>query len=109
MLTAPSGGRSVISDVIAVLEYRRKRAAPQRGGRSKRTKGKARMVEEDESSEDIHCLVTHLHPSDCANLASAMRAIVTGFVDRQDEGEEDELVLQRKSPSCLIERGFKPV
>jgi hypothetical protein len=65
----------------------------QRGGLMQ-DKGKGRMVEDETTSDDLPALVTHLHTEDSVNLASAMKAIVSGFVDRSED-EEDEFVVQR--------------
>jgi hypothetical protein len=65
----------------------------QRGG-SMQDKGKGRMVEDEITSDDLPALVTHLHTADSVNLGSAMKAIVSGFIDRSED-KEDELVVQR--------------
>ncbi|KAI0696528.1 hypothetical protein BC835DRAFT_1305590 [Cytidiella melzeri] len=98
-VSAPGGGHSVISDVVATLERRKKREPSQGGTRQRRNKGKDRMVEdEDDTREEHHVLVTHLHPADCVNITSAMKAMIAGFVDRQDAEEEEELLLRLPYP-----------
>ncbi|KAI0088263.1 origin recognition complex subunit 3 N-terminus-domain-containing protein [Irpex rosettiformis] len=92
-VSAPGGSRSVISDVVALLEPRRTREGLQRGEESTQGKGKARMVEEDDEPTQTHSLVAHIRPGDCSNISNAMRAIILGFVDRHGE-EEDGLVVQ---------------
>jgi hypothetical protein len=34
--------------------------------------------------------ITHLYPSDCLNIMSAMKALVTGFVNRPPNGQDSE-------------------
>jgi origin recognition complex subunit 3 len=35
--------------------------------------------------------ITYLYPSDCANIMSAMKTLVTGFVDRPPAGQDGEI------------------
>lgn len=42
---------------------------------------------EDEESRVTETHVTHLHPSDCSTLLSAMKTLVVGFVDESLDGE----------------------
>lgn len=42
---------------------------------------------EDEESRVTETHVTHLHPSDCSTLMSAMKTLVMGFVDKPPDGE----------------------
>lgn len=42
---------------------------------------------EGEESGTTETYVTHLHPSDCSSLMSAMKTLVMGFVDRPPDGE----------------------
>lgn len=89
----------MIPDVVITLESRRKGGDPGRSRRS--TKGKGRMAQEEcDELEQGQCLVTHFHQADCVNLASAMRAIITGLIERQEEGDEDELVIQCELSCC---------
>lgn len=92
-LLAHGGGYSVISDVLATLEPRRNRESGRKGTKQKQRKGKGRMVKEDELPEGLYSLVTHLHPADCPNLTSAMKSLVSAFVDKQEEEEEEEQAL----------------
>ncbi len=62
--------------------------------------------EECDELEQGQCLVTHFHQADCVNLASAMRAIITGFIERQEEGDEDELVIQCELSCCPSEQNL---
>jgi origin recognition complex subunit 3 len=44
----------------------------------------------DLESEDAPSFTTHLYPSDCINIMTTMKAIVTGFVERPDILEQGE-------------------
>lgn len=82
--------------MITLLEYGRENNQSQNGVKSKRGKGKARMIEdEDDMQQDVHSLVAHVHPSDCISVANVMKTIISGFVDRQ-EHEESGLDVQCK-------------
>lgn len=92
-VVAVSGGsHSVIADVVAMLDPKTTAQRANRKGR----KGKGRMVEDsdDEANNTTHALVTHVHPTDCTTIMSAMKAIVTGFVDKQDGSTEENSVIQ---------------
>lgn len=80
--------------MITLLESGRKVGQSQNGVKSKRGKGKARMIEdEDDMRQDVRSLVAHVHPSDCISVSNVMKTIITGFVDRQED-EANELDLQ---------------
>ena len=34
--------------------------------------------------------ITHLYPSDCPNIMSAMKALITGFVNHPPDGQDSE-------------------
>ncbi|KAI0342415.1 hypothetical protein BDW22DRAFT_1395357 [Trametopsis cervina] len=92
-VSAPGGSHSVIADVVANLEARNA-PSTHKASRKTRSKGKSRVVEEDEG-EDVagtarSSLVAHVYPEDCTNVASTMKAIIIGLVDRQEEDEEEE-------------------
>jgi origin recognition complex subunit 3 len=47
----------------------------------------------DETEEDDpppSSYITHLYPSDCSNIMSAMKNLVTGFVDHPPDGQDGE-------------------
>ena len=35
-------------------------------------------------------IVSHIHPAACPNMVALMKALVTGFVDRRGDEDEDE-------------------
>ena len=87
--------------MITLLEYGRKGDQSQNGVKSKRGKGKARMIEdEDDMQQDIHSLVAHVHPSDCVSVANVMKMIISGFVDRQED-EVSGLDIQCKQSTVV--------
>lgn len=43
-----------------------------------------------EANDPQPCIVSHLYATDCPNLVGAMKAIVTGFVERHVDKEDDE-------------------
>lgn len=51
-------------------------------------RGKDKIVEE-EALDEMHALVAHFHATDTVNLASAMKAIISGFVDRSEHDDHD--------------------
>ncbi|EIM87468.1 uncharacterized protein STEHIDRAFT_55712, partial [Stereum hirsutum FP-91666 SS1] len=53
---------------------------------------------EDEESRVTETRVTHLHPSDCSTLMSAMKTLVMGFVDKPPDGET---TIKRKPTASL--------
>ncbi|KAI0299346.1 hypothetical protein B0F90DRAFT_1668657 [Multifurca ochricompacta] len=63
----------------------------------------ARQLEtgQREDTEDVDSppcsYITHLYPSDCLNIMSSMKALVTGFVDRPPEGQD----IKRKAATSL--------
>ncbi|GJE86321.1 origin recognition complex subunit 3 N-terminus-domain-containing protein [Phanerochaete sordida] len=63
-VSAPGGGGSVISDVVASLRH-------------------------PEQSEGPACIVSNLYPAECPNLMAAMKSIITSFVDRTDEHDDE--------------------
>jgi origin recognition complex subunit 3 len=51
----------------------------------------ATLVEETEDEDPPpNSYITHLYPSDCSNIMSAMKTLVTGFVDRPPDGQDGE-------------------
>jgi hypothetical protein len=51
----------------------------------------ANPVEESEDEDPPpSSYITHLYPSDCSNIMSAMKTLVTGFVDRPPVGQDGE-------------------
>ena len=51
----------------------------------------ANLVEETEDEDPPpSSYITHLYPSDCSNIMSAMKTLVTGFVDRPPDGQDGE-------------------
>lgn len=74
---APGGNSRILSDVIDVLH-------------NVGTPNDTFANEEQGSFHRRRTIVSHIHPSNCSNLTALMKALVTGFVDRQDEEEEDE-------------------
>ena len=54
------------------------------------------MIEdEDDVQQDVHSLLAHVYPSDCISVASVMKTIISGFVDKQED-EESGLDIQCK-------------
>lgn len=53
----------------------------------------------------VKTYVAHLHPSDCSNLISAMKAIVMGFVDKfhedGDDSDEEDLRKSLNTPLSI--------
>ena len=49
---------------------------------------RAEEVEDDDPPPGSY--ITHLYPSDCPNIMSTMKALVTGFVDRPPNGQDSE-------------------
>jgi origin recognition complex subunit 3 len=52
----------------------------------------ANIVEEGEDEEDPppSSYITHLYPSDCSNIMSTMKSLITGFVERPPAGQDGE-------------------
>lgn len=51
----------------------------------------ANPVEESEDEDPPpNSYITHLYPSDCSNIMSAMKTLVTGFVDHSPAGQDGE-------------------
>lgn len=48
----------------------------------------AEEAEDDDSPPGSY--ITHLYPSDCPNVMTAMKALVTGFVDHPPNGQGSE-------------------
>jgi origin recognition complex subunit 3 len=38
--------------------------------------------------------ITHLYPSDCSNIMSTMKSLVTGFVERPPAGQDGETIVK---------------
>ena len=94
------GSSSVVSDVVARLEQ----PLVQHSTHTK-AKGRSKVRKHSVDTERT-CIVSHLYAADCPNLQSAMKAIVTSFVDRQvDESEEEQGCIQCTC-CCLQEHAF---
>ncbi|TFY76641.1 hypothetical protein EWM64_g7371 [Hericium alpestre] len=52
---------------------------------------------EDQDADHPSAYVVHLRPPDCPNIMSAMKALVTGFVERSPDGQE----VKRKPTTSL--------
>jgi len=51
----------------------------------------AGLVEETEEDDPPpSSYITHLYPSDCSNIMSTMKNLVTGFVDHPPDGQDGE-------------------
>lgn len=54
----------------------------------------ANPVEESEDEDPPpSSYITHLCPSDCSNIMSTMKSLVTGFVDRPPAGQDGETIV----------------
>ena len=55
----------------------------------------ANPVEESEDEEDPppSSYITHLYPSDCSNIMSTMKSLVTGFVESPPAGQDGETIV----------------
>ncbi|KAI0080397.1 hypothetical protein K474DRAFT_1769394 [Panus rudis PR-1116 ss-1] len=85
-----SGGKSaVISDVLETLEND---IHPQTNGKGKGKAVNGRATTSTTRTEETSpkTIVTHVRPAECPNLMSTMKTIITGFVERRAE-EEDEI------------------
>ena len=71
-VSAPGGGSSVISDVVASLEH-------------------------PTQSENATCIVSHIYPAECSNLTAAMKSIILSFVDRTNDHDEETQGIQCES------------
>ncbi|TCD68793.1 hypothetical protein EIP91_009807 [Steccherinum ochraceum] len=99
-------GSSMLNDVLEELDNSSRPIKPPLTNGSR--KGKGRAGDSDDEMHDgsmsapanLQSLVVHLTPSECPNLASAMRAIVSGVVDRpnKDDDEDDEENLHPEGP-----------
>ena len=57
------------------------------------TRLEANLIEETEDEDPPpSSYITHLSPSDCPNIMSTMKTLVTGFVDRPPNGQDGESV-----------------
>ena len=75
---------AIITDVASLLESGEVTAA--HGGKGKD------IIAEDENEDPAvsqTAVVTHLYPADCPNLPSAMKSVITSFVDHQAEEKEE--------------------
>ena len=80
---AAGGSNTVISDVVDALRTRKPR--PENTNETDPDEDVAQDAS-PEYSADV--LLSHVYPADCANLTSAMKTIISGFVD-QTAGEVD--------------------
>lgn len=91
---------AIITDVTSLLESGEVTAA--------HNVNRKNIIAEDENEDPAvsqTAVVTHLYPADCPNLLSAMKSIITSFVDRQAEGKEEGK--QRINCECAsVGRGF---
>jgi hypothetical protein len=54
----------------------------------------ATPVEESEDEDPPpSSYITHLYPSDCSNIMSTMKSLVTGFVERPPAGQDGETII----------------
>ena len=54
----------------------------------------ANPVEESEDEDPPpSSYITHLYPSDCSNIMSTMKSLVTGFVERPPAGQDGETIV----------------
>ena len=54
----------------------------------------ANPVEESEDEDPPpSSYITHLYPSDCSNIMSTMKCLVTGFVERPPVGHDGETIV----------------
>ena len=54
----------------------------------------ANSVEESEDEDrPPSSYITHLYPSDCSNIMSTMKSLVTGFVERPPAGQDGETII----------------
>lgn len=62
------------------------------------------MVEEvnDDMKPSIPSLVTHVHPSECTSVMATMKAVITGFVDRQDDEFHQGPVQSAFFTNCMV-------
>ena len=57
------------------------------------TRLEVNLIEETEDEDPPpSSYITHLSPSDCPNIMSTMKTLVTGFVDRPPNGQDGESV-----------------
>ncbi|KAJ3538531.1 hypothetical protein NM688_g6505 [Phlebia brevispora] len=102
-VSAPGGANSVIADVVDALEGADKPAAT-----PSRCKGKGKEVAHDgDMSEHSHgeSVVAHVHPGDCPNVMTAMKAIITSFVEKStdsDTGGKYPEPVKRKASTSLM-------
>jgi hypothetical protein len=55
------------------------------------TRLEANLIEETEDEDPPpSSYITHLYPSDCPNIMSAMKTLVTGFVNHPPHGQDGE-------------------
>jgi origin recognition complex subunit 3 len=48
------------------------------------------VEESDDEDPQPSSYITHLYPSDCSNMMSTMKSLVTGFVERPPAGQDGE-------------------
>jgi len=54
----------------------------------------ANPIEESEDEDPPpSSYITHLYPSDCSNIMSTMKSLVTGFVERPPAGQDGETIV----------------
>ncbi len=86
---APGSSAQILSGIFDALETPKQYAPP------RTRKGKGRMIEPESNGKPADSYITHLRPEDCSNLTSAMKAIITGFVNmpyaEDDESDGDDL------------------
>ncbi|PSS37968.1 hypothetical protein PHLCEN_2v186, partial [Hermanssonia centrifuga] len=98
VVSAPGGNHTIISDVVHAIDGP---IDDSFGADTLSGKGKERVREDDEeegrlahggrvaSGGDV---MAHVHSADCPNLMSAMKTIITGFVDCQPEDADKHRV-----------------
>ena len=99
---ASSGCSSVINDVVVQLRGASRPINSDRRARN-RQKSKRKAPEHAPHNEDspMLSLVTHLHSTECASVVAAMKSIVSGFVDRQDQDINAEDIERTSAPYRL--------
>ncbi len=89
---ATEGSSSVLADVVAALEAQSNALEPERSSRERKSKRK-QVVEEDETDTDttsrVKNVFTHMDASECVSVMATMKCIVSGFVDRVGEDDEE--------------------
>ena len=99
--SAPGGSRSIVSKVVEQLENVHDFKELADAARRERKKGQLRLADtkDDCTKPTTLSLVTHLHPTECTTIIATMKAIINGFVGRQNDENCGDL-LRRESSVC---------